>query len=214
MTLQLCQAQYLLLALCALLSVACQGAAPPDVDKAALLVFRDGVPKWERSQLATWLTAEDMCSTWTGILCTADGWVRNISISGLPFGHFPPDSWGSEGSFTQLEEISLGANMLSGTLPKAWAAGMNTTFPALKVNSTFIRSSSCWLLQSAFNNNPSDCPQTMNFSRNPLLTGTLPPEWATKGAFVSLVDLDLSYTMLTGSLPVSWGTETGKPKQQ
>ena len=41
---------------------------------------------------------------------------------------------------------------------------------------------------------------------NSRITGSLPPSWAKKGAFPKLVDLSLSNTLMTGSLPPSWGS--------
>ena len=54
----------------------------------------------------------------------------------------------------------------------------------------------------------------LDLSINPNLSGALPPNWGTQGAFTSLVTLRLGETGVSGQLPTAWGGQLSLPMLQ
>ncbi|PRW60140.1 Serine threonine- kinase CTR1 [Chlorella sorokiniana] len=94
------------------------------------------------------------------------------------------DSWANNGSFPQLDSLTLSNNWLNGTLPDSWGApGAFAQLDTLTIS-----------------------------NQGSQFTGTLPESWASLGAFPSLKLLDLSYSYVNGTLPDSWSSGEGFPQ--
>ena len=103
------------------------------------------------------------------------GWPAQLQVLDAQFnrltGSVPPEL----SSLSQLQQLRLPDNNLTGTLPAAW--GGPDAFPAGL--------------------------QVLQVSRN-ALTGTLPGNWANEKAFQEIQYLELQDTHMAGSLPESW----------
>ncbi|KAK9810072.1 hypothetical protein WJX72_004359 [[Myrmecia] bisecta] len=126
-----------------------------------------------------WKESEPLCSSpWTGVACTPDGRVLNLTYQGIVdptdrglqlIGPLPPVL----GTLDRLQYLDLGLNNLTGTLSADWGQSLSDL-------------------------------RFLNLTGNSL-TGALPDSYGQNGAFSNLTAIDLSGTQLSGTLPLSWG---------
>ena len=105
--------------------------------------------------------------------------LTDLELDGNLNGQLPP-SWGTVGSFSQLQRLNLASNRFTGTLPAA--GGAPGSLPDLQI--------------LPLNNN--------NF------TGQLPNSWAGPNALVQLETMYLQDNSLTGNIPLSWTNDKSK----
>ncbi len=158
-----------------------------------------------------------------------------------------PSTWGNQGAFSQLLVLDLTANRLSGSLPASWppdlqslSLGFNLLNGTLPAHYGFMIHLEELLLAGNYLtgqlpeewSHPNAFPQLfdMDLGSNSLtgplpvswgnqtafqnllqlafdnnhITGTLPEDWASVGAFPLLQELDFSYNSLQGAIPTSW----------
>ncbi|EIE22891.1 kinase-like protein [Coccomyxa subellipsoidea C-169] len=185
-------------------------APPPDTpapntsasntsDMAALLRVKAAFANFDtsiRRRTALWDPGLPMCSSWQGVTCWPDGYVRTIDLS-IPE-RAPPDviPLTVGGDNTSFAHASV-PHQLSGNVSQVLesAAGLARLTKLDLTNQN---------LQGYF-------PANISFPwLEELKLGTLPETWAAPGSFPSLrlLALDLNWRV-TGPLPQTWGSSTG-----
>ena len=126
-----------------------------------------------------------------------------------------PGSW-SDG-FHSLQMLDLHGNQLSGALPDSFGtAGALSSLNNLVLNNNQFsgaRARACLRLTCACKNRPAsdacDCAligvPAVDGRTCLVVAGALPSTWGTAGAFSSLQVLDVGYNQLDGALPPAWG---------
>lgn len=114
-------------------------------------------------------------------------------------------------SLSQLKQLSISHNSLSGQLPDEWSAV--AAFPELafldcSTNRFNGSIPSSWGSPHAFQK------LTLLVFDNNMMTGTLPDSWAYLGAFPAMQDLELGSSSLTGTFPASWAASEAFPQLQ
>ncbi|KAK9812494.1 hypothetical protein WJX73_004290 [Symbiochloris irregularis] len=115
-----------------------------------------------------------------------------------------PAEWGAEGSFPQLQHVSMDDLVVTGSLPASWANG----FPKLNYLSMCCSHHLMgslppeWGTDGAFPN-----LQYLSLWHNTNMSGHLPRQWGTNGGLPLLNRFSAAWVPFGGPLPEEWGSQ-------
>lgn len=143
----------------------------------------------QQSAVASWQSANDMCTQWRGVKCH-NSRLADISLQYMGLHGSAPKEWAALAP--SLSEIILTDNNLTGTIPREWRALKQLYLVQLDGNQLTGQIPAEW----------SSMPRltTVRLSRN-CLDGSLPASW---GKMQDLAELYLNDNQLTGTLPKEW----------
>ncbi|THU60649.1 hypothetical protein C4D60_Mb07t15020 [Musa balbisiana] len=191
------------------ISFAGAGAGSLAEDKQALLDFLTAIP---HGRGLNWRRATDVCGSWTGVTCSADGSrVIAVRLPGIGFsGPIPPNTLSR---LSALRILSLRSNSLSGPFPADFAnlttlTGLHLQFNSFSgsLPSDFSPWKNLTALDLSFNDFNGSIPASvsnltqltaLNLSNNSL-SGQIPDL-----ELPNLLFLNLSHNHLNGTIPKS-----------